>query len=367
MLYHCTCRCTGTSICLLGFSNNHKNWMQQKGLDTELPSFTVCTAYSEMTAAPASCEPLLSLLRADHFIWTCLKTKVEFSHFSLSWCGHCLDIVHPGINAFPLVALLKEQKRYPHSHMQPGATRGWAVSTQEAYGKPSNQNPTPPALPAFLCAKVCLPNAVTGSLQRCFAGVILGSEPTLRKSRITPGIQSAAYQPFLSSHKHLPLFVTSRTNLPSYIAHELTTSQPVSTSFPRPSSPATALHFPVARMAPQEPQTALTEHPAPSSPQAFYLLCLVKATSTSQQQKNPAAWDSSYNRDEGQYRQYLSSPWASKILAFGYLQNECNMMQGGDIFRLFRKLQPCATLPLNLPIFQHTSFIFHQCLFFFRL
>lgn len=234
MLYHCMCKCTGTSICLLGFSNNHKNWMQQKGLDTELPSFTVCTAYSETTAAPASCEPLLSLLSADHFIWTCLKTKVAFSYISLSWCGHCLDTVHPGINSFPLVALLKEQKRYPHSHMQPEAPRGWAVSTQEAYGKHSNQNPTPPALPAFLCVKVCLPNAVTGSLQRCFSDVILGSELTLCKSRITPGIQSASYQSFLSSHKCLPFFVTSRPNLPSYISHELTTSQPVSTSFPIP-------------------------------------------------------------------------------------------------------------------------------------
>lgn len=36
------------------------------------------------------------------------------------------------------------------------------------------------------------------------------------------------------------------------------------------------------------------------------------------------------------------------------------MTQGGDIFRLFRKLQPRATLPLNLPIFQHASFLFHQ-------
>lgn len=133
------------------------------------------------------------------------------SAICLFWCGHCLDVVHRGINSFPLAALLKEQKCYPHLYTQLEALRGWAVFMQEAYSKHSNRNPMLPALPAFLFAQV--------SPSKCFSDVFLGSELTLCKSRITPGTQAAAYQPFLSSYDHLPLFVTSWTNLLSYISH----------------------------------------------------------------------------------------------------------------------------------------------------
>ena len=82
--------------------------------------------------------------------------------------------VHTGINSFPLAALLKEQKRYPHLYAQLEALRGWAVFTQEAYSKHSNRNPTSPALPAFLFTQV-LPSKCSywqssKMLFRCYPG-----------------------------------------------------------------------------------------------------------------------------------------------------------------------------------------------------
>lgn len=211
---------------------------------------------------------------------------------------------------------------WKHSEAGQCLCRKPTANTQTETPRPQHSQPSS-------SHKFCLPNAVTGSLQRCFSDVILDSELTLCKSGITLGTQTAAYQPFLSSHKYLPLFVTSWTNL---LLTSLT-HLPPPTLFPLvflcPSSPATTLHLPMARRASHEPQTALPERPAPAPHQHPACCALWRQPVLHKQQiiatKSPAAWDSSYDRDEGQYIQHLSSVWASKIFAFGYLQNECNM------------------------------------------
>lgn len=127
--------------------------------------------------------------------------------FMLVW--PLLDVVHTGMNSFPLAAPLQEQTLSPLA----GAAGGQAVLTQEAYSENSKQNKThTPALPASSSQMLCLPKAVTSSLQRCFPDVIRGSELTPCKSTMAPGTQTAAYQPFLSTHKFLPLFFDSVTS-----------------------------------------------------------------------------------------------------------------------------------------------------------
>lgn len=131
--------------------------------------------------------------------------------FVLVW--PLLDVVRTGMNSFPLAALLQEQRHSPHLQAQLEALGGRAVLTQEAYSKNSKQNKThAPALPASSSQMLCLPKAVTSSLQRCFPDVIRGSELTPCKSTMAPGTQTAAYQPFLSTHKFLPLLFDSVTS-----------------------------------------------------------------------------------------------------------------------------------------------------------
>lgn len=142
--------------------------------------------------------------------------------------------------------------------------------------KPHHLQPSQPSS----SNKFCFLYAATSSLQRCFSDVILGSELTLCKSRITLVTQTATYQPFLSSPKYLLLFVPSWTNLFSYISYQPTTSHPVSISFPL--SLQSSHHSPLSCGEEGITRTPDSANGAAclSSPRASCLLCLVKADST---------------------------------------------------------------------------------------
>lgn len=136
-----------------------------------------------------------------------------------------------------------------------------------------------------------LPKAVTGSLQRYFPDVVLGAELTPCKSRVAPGTCMAPYQPSLSIHRSLPLFLAlslaEQTHFPTSLRSPLHLPTHSHQVFPCPSSPGTTLQLAVARTASLKPQRAFPV-PHPELPGASIPLCLLRAASTAQQQSSPA-------------------------------------------------------------------------------
>lgn len=185
------------------------------------------------------------------------KDKGGFSYFSLFWCGHCPDAVHTRINSFPPAAPPKEQK------LSPTCTGSWRRSELGSVWAGGLEQTHAAALPALLFAQV-LPSKCSSwqsskTLFRWYPG--FWTDPLWTKDHPW---DSAAYQPFLSSHKYLH---PSRTTEQNYFLTPLTSPPPptlFSLLFPRLFSAATTLHFPLARNAPQEPQRALREPPARS-------------------------------------------------------------------------------------------------------
>lgn len=192
----------------------------------------------QTSAQPAQCRRLLhlSLFRDKGGVWLFQFVLV----WPLSWrCHTGINSFPTGNNPLPLAALLKEQTRYPHLYTQLEAFRGCAVFIQEAYSKHSNWNLT--SQPSSL-RKLCLPNAVTGSLQRLLFRCYPGFWIDLLHIKTQPWDADCCQQPFLGSQQYLPFLMTSWTNPLSYISN-----LPAPTLFPWISlSLQTSQHPPLA-------------------------------------------------------------------------------------------------------------------------
>lgn len=182
------------------------------------------------------------------------KGGVQLFQFVLVWP---LNTVHTGI----LTHLHRRHSRWSRSAVprHTGAGQGSARSPQQT-PKPK---PRAPALPAFLFTQVLPSKGSYWEPSRHFSYAILDSE--LCKSRITPGTQTAAYQPRISS----PL--CDQLSKPACLC--LTSHPPLFPSvFPCPSSPATPLHNPRTRRMSHRPRSGLRDI-LPELPPASHLLC----------------------------------------------------------------------------------------------
>lgn len=162
-------------IHLLAFCDNQKNRGRRRGLGAEFPGFPARAAHGGTAAAPAACDRLPSSLRAaDHFSSASAKTTADLAIAACSGVATALVRFIQGLTHRHWQRPRQRRNSVPLVQAAGGAP-SWAV-LQEGQSKPTPQ----PSLPSSW-HKFCLPNAVTGRLQRRLSGSILGSEPTLRE------------------------------------------------------------------------------------------------------------------------------------------------------------------------------------------